>query len=133
MNRDGPVQRCRSAPALRTLAWARPNCYALAMEQAAPTRLSLDEVRHVAKLARLRLNDEQIERYRAQLAAVLDHIAKLNELDVTDVEPMAHPTDLTNRIEDDVPMNAIPIDDLLRNAPAVEDHFLGVPKVLDEQ
>ena len=64
---------------------------------------------------------------------MLDHLAKLNELDVTDVEPMAHPTDLTNRIEDDVPMNAIPIDDLLRNAPAVEDHFLAVPKVLDEQ
>ena len=64
-------------------------------------RLSIDEVRHVAKLARLRLTDEQLERYRGQLSAVLDHIAKLSELDVEGVEPMAHPSDLTNRLDDD--------------------------------
>jgi aspartyl/glutamyl-tRNA(Asn/Gln) amidotransferase C subunit len=92
--------------------------------------LSGDEVRHVAKLARLKLTDQAVEQYRAQLSTILDYVAKLNELDVTGVEPMAHPTDLNNRLDDDVPVGAMPLEDLLKNAPANEDRFLAVPKVL---
>ncbi len=103
------------------------------MPPAAPNPLSLEEVRHVAKLARLRLTDSQLELYRNQLAAVLDHIAKLNELDVTGVEPMVHPTEITNRLGDDLPEPSMPIDQLLRNAPAVEGSYLAVPKVLADE
>ena len=93
-------------------------------------RLSIDEVRHVAKLARLRLTDEQLERYRGQLSAVLEHIAKLSELDVEGVEPMAHPSDLTNRFDDDVPGPMLPREKILGMAPATEGNYLAVPKVL---
>ena len=93
-------------------------------------RLSLDEVRHVARLARLRLTDEELERYRGQLLTVLDHIAKLNELDVEGVEPMAHPSDLVNRLDDDRVAESMEPQRLLALAPAVVPPYLAVPKVL---
>jgi len=97
-----------------------------------PEPLSLDEVRHVAKLARLRLTDEQMERYRWQLSAVLDHIAMLEKLDLAGVEPMAHPLDVTNRLDEDRVGQVLPLEALMKNAPAREDRFLAVPKVIGE-
>ncbi len=95
-----------------------------------PQRLTLEEVFHVARLARLRLDDEQAELYRGQLSSVLEHVAKLGELDVEGVEPMAHPSDLVNRLDDDVPAPSMPAGPLLAVAPAVEGPFIAVPKVL---
>ncbi len=96
-------------------------------------RLSIDEVRQVAKLARLRLTPEQLQRYRGQLSTVLDHIAKLSEVDVEGVEPMAHPSDLTNRLDEDVVGESLPVETVLGLAPATEAGFLAVPKVLPDQ
>ncbi len=97
-----------------------------------PEILSHAEVAHVAKLARLRLTQAQIETFQEQLSSVLTHIAKLNELDVSGVEPMAHPLDMSNRLDDDDVVPGMALDALLRNAPAVEGHFLAVPKVLGD-
>ena len=97
-----------------------------------PDPLTNEQVRHVAKLARLRLTDAQVEQYRTQLSSVLEYVAKLNELNVDEVEPMAHPTDLVNRLDDDVPQSVLTLEQVLMNAPAVEDRFLAVPKVLDD-
>ena len=94
--------------------------------------LSLEEVRHVAVLARLRLDGEKLEEYRSQLSTVLEHISMLEKLDVTDVEPMAHPLDVTNRLAADEVEPSMSVDDLLANAPAVEGRFLAVPKILGE-
>jgi aspartyl-tRNA(Asn)/glutamyl-tRNA(Gln) amidotransferase subunit C len=96
-------------------------------------RLTLDEVRHVARLARLRLSDDQLQQYRSQLSTVLDHIAKLNELDVDGVEPMAHPGDLANRLDDDTVGEPLDLDQVLAIAPAIETHYLAVPKVLTDE
>lgn len=98
-------------------------------------RLSIDEVRRVAKLARLRLTDEQLQRYREQLSTILDHIAKLSEVDVQDVEPMAHPSDLTNRLDEDVVGESLPVETILGLAPAIEAGYklIAVPKVLTDQ
>ncbi len=104
-------------------------CYAWAM----PEPLSINEVRHVAKLARLSLTDEQIDEYRSQLSTILEHIAMLEELDLEGVEPMAHPLDVTNRLDEDEVGPSLPIEALLANAPAMEDRFLAVPKVLGGQ
>lgn len=95
-----------------------------------PQRLSLSEVRHVAKLARLRLTDDQLEEYRGQLSSVLDHIARISELDVEGVEPMAHPSDLVNRLDADNPAPSFPAGTVLELAPAVEGEYIAVPKVL---
>ena len=94
--------------------------------------LELRAVHHVAKLARLRLAEDEAERYRDQLASILGHISKLNAVDVSGVEPMAHPLPLTNRLADDEPTAPMPLEALLRNAPAVEGRYLAVPKVLGE-
>lgn len=95
--------------------------------------LSLEEVAHVAKLARLRLSQSHLQQYSTQLSAILDYIDKLNELDVTGVEPLAHPTGVTNRLDDDEVAAPMPIEHLLRNAPAIEDRYLAVPKVLTDE
>lgn len=97
-----------------------------------PPALTLAQVQHVAKLARLKLSAQQLEQYRSQLSTVLEYVAKLSELDVTNIEPMAHPTEIMNRTEDDVPSTPMPIEQLLMNAPAVEGRCIAVPKVLDE-
>jgi aspartyl-tRNA(Asn)/glutamyl-tRNA(Gln) amidotransferase subunit C len=95
--------------------------------------LALEEVRHVAKLARLRLSEAQLEQYRTQLSAILDHIDTLSQLDVSGVEPLAHPTQITNRLDEDEVAAPMPLEHLLRNAPAAEDRFLAVPKVLADE
>lgn len=95
-----------------------------------PEPLSLEEIRHVARLARLRLDAAELERARTDLAAVIEHVARLAELDLDDVEPLAHPAGLTNRLDEDVPAAPMPIAELLANAPATEGPFLAVPRVL---
>ncbi len=92
--------------------------------------LSTHEVEHVARLARLKLAPEQIERFRTQLSAVLGHIEKLAELDVEGVEPMAHPFESANRLGEDIPRDSLPLREVLLNAPEVEGDCFAVPKVL---
>jgi aspartyl-tRNA(Asn)/glutamyl-tRNA(Gln) amidotransferase subunit C len=92
--------------------------------------LTLDEVRHVARLGRLRLSEQELELYRDQLSTVLDHIGMLAELDVEGVEPMAHPAEITNRLDEDDVALSLPRQTLLALAPAVKGAYLAVPKVL---
>ena len=100
---------------------------------AEPAPLTAAQVAHVARLARLEVTPEAVERYRGQLAAVLGHIARIDALDVAGVEPMAHPFESHNRLDDDVPEAPLAIEAVLMNAPAVEGRFLAVPKVLAEE
>lgn len=91
-----------------------------------------DDVRQVAKLSRLYVSDEDVHHFTEQLAAVLDYISKLNELDVDGVEPMAHPLELVNVLRPDVEQPGIPTDTALANAPAKTPPFFKVPKVLGD-
>lgn len=88
------------------------------------------QVRKVARLSRLALDDEAIHVYAEQLSSVLEHIARLNSLDVDGVEPMAHPLELNNRLAADEPTEGMPVEILLANAPVTEGPFIAVPKVL---
>ncbi len=90
------------------------------------------EVRHIAHLSRLKLSDEEIARFGAQLSDVLDYMQTLNELDTSDVEPTAHPLPIRNVLRDDVPGEPIGADNALANAPARADDYFKVPKVLDQ-
>ena len=94
--------------------------------------LGEDEVRKVARLSRLALADEMIPVYAEQLSTVLQHIQKLQELDVEGVDPMAHPLPIENRLDDDEPEPGMPVEALLENAPQVEADYIAVPKVLGE-
>ena len=93
-------------------------------------QLGIQEVEKVAKLARLKLNEDELMLYSEQLSSILEHIAELEKLDVDGVEPMAHPIPLNNRLDDDVPSDPMPVEALLKNAPQVVDQFISVPKVL---
>ena len=94
--------------------------------------ISEQDVRHVAKLGRLNLTDEEIERIGGKLSSVLGYISKMNELNVDDVEPMAHAADITNVYRDDEPTEGISVDDALLNAPEKSPPYFKVPKVLGD-
>jgi aspartyl-tRNA(Asn)/glutamyl-tRNA(Gln) amidotransferase subunit C len=89
--------------------------------------ISKDEVLHVARLARLALTDEEVERLGAQLNAILDAVGKVSELDLEGVEPTAHPLDLVNVWAEDEPQQSLPVEDALANAPEREQGFFKVP------
>lgn len=86
-----------------------------------------DEVLHVARLARLALTDEEVERLGAQLNAILEAVGKVAELDLDDVEPTAHPLDVVNAWAEDDPRPSLPVDEALANAPDREEGFFKVP------
>jgi aspartyl-tRNA(Asn)/glutamyl-tRNA(Gln) amidotransferase subunit C len=97
-----------------------------------PERISRDDVAHVARLARLELSDEELERFTEQLGAVLEHAADVEALDVSDVPPTAHPFPLANVFRDDVPRPSLDRAEVLSQAPAAEDGRFRVPPVLGE-
>jgi aspartyl-tRNA(Asn)/glutamyl-tRNA(Gln) amidotransferase subunit C len=84
-------------------------------------------VRHVARLARLALTDDEVARLGAQLNDILQAVAKVSELDLDDVEPTSHPLDLVNTWAKDEPRPSLPLDDALANAPARDGDFFRVP------
>ncbi len=89
--------------------------------------ITRDEVLHVARLARLELTEDEVERFTEQLSAILEAVAKVSELDLSDVEPTAHPLDLVNVWADDEPRPSLPPDEALANAPDREAGFFKVP------
>ena len=83
-----------------------------------------EQVLHVARLARLRLGDEEVERMSGELSTILDHIEKINELDLDDVEPTSHVVQLENVLREDVPRPSIERERALAEAPdATADGF----------
>jgi aspartyl-tRNA(Asn)/glutamyl-tRNA(Gln) amidotransferase subunit C len=88
-------------------------------------------VEHVAKLARLRLEEEELERHRLHLGAVLDYVAQLQKVDVRGLEPLAHPAESADVFRDDVPRPCLGPDAALANAPEKADGFFVVPKVVE--
>jgi aspartyl-tRNA(Asn)/glutamyl-tRNA(Gln) amidotransferase subunit C len=93
--------------------------------------LTIDEVRKVAKLGRLELSDADLVLMQHQLSAILDYVTQLNELDTTDVEPLAHPLPIENVFRPDEPVPSLPVDAALQNAPSRVGEYFGVPAVFD--
>ena len=94
--------------------------------------LSRDDVAHVARLARLDLTDAELDTFTPQLAAVLDHAADVEALDLADAPPTSHPYPLANVLRPDVARDAGIRDAVLAEAPAAEDGMFRVPPVLGE-
>ena len=94
--------------------------------------ISADDVRHVAKLARLDITDDEVETFTGQLAAVLQHAEDVEALDVAGVPPTAHPLPLKNVFREDEPRDGLDRDEVLEMAPAVEDGRFRVPRILGE-
>ena len=85
-----------------------------------------EQVRHVARLARLELSDEEVERMATELSEVLDHIETIGELDLDGVAPTSHVVDVVNALRADVPGPSLPREARCARARAVDGGF-GVP------
>lgn len=96
-------------------------------------KITTEEVQHIAHLARLKLSDEEVSRFGAQLDSILEYVHKLDEVDTTNVEPTAHPLPICNVFRDDTPATSLTPDAALANAPASDTPFFKVPKVLDQE
>ena len=96
-------------------------------------RLTRDDVAKVADLARLELSDTELDLFTEQLGAVLDHADDVAALDLADVAPTAHPLPLVNVVRDDVVRPCLDRDEVLAQAPAVEDGRFRVPAILGEE
>jgi aspartyl-tRNA(Asn)/glutamyl-tRNA(Gln) amidotransferase subunit C len=86
-----------------------------------------EQVLHVASLARLELSEPEIERMAAELSKVLDHIERINELDLEGVPPTSHVVEVANALRADEPWECLPREVALAQAPAVEDDGFAVP------
>ena len=89
--------------------------------------ISRDEVVHVARLARLALTEEELDRFAGQLDAILEAVGKVAELDLSDVEPTLHPHELANVWAEDEPRPSLTVEDALANAPDPQDGAFRVP------
>jgi aspartyl-tRNA(Asn)/glutamyl-tRNA(Gln) amidotransferase subunit C len=89
-----------------------------------------DDVQKVAKLARLSLDDADVPRLAGQLESILGYVKKIEQVDVSGVEPLAHALPVHNVLREDVPGPALPLEKVLQNAPETDGPFFKVPKVI---
>ena len=95
--------------------------------------ISRDDVAHLARLARLAVTDEELDRFAGQLDQVLAAVARVGEAAVADVAPMSHAVPLTNVLRPDVVTPSLPRDAVLAGAPAAEDDRFRVPRIRGEE
>ena len=93
--------------------------------------LSSEDIRHVARLAALRIDDDEVETMRSQLSDILAHFQTLAELDTEGVPPTGHTTDAHSVMRDDEEMEALDRDETLANAPFIDGEFVRVRPVLE--
>ncbi len=89
--------------------------------------ITREEVEHVARLARLELTSDEVDRFRDQLSVILEAVGKVAELDLSDVPPTAHPLEISNAWAEDEPRPSLSVEEALANAPDREAGFFRVP------
>ena len=95
-------------------------------------KITLAEVEHVARLARLALDADEKERMRSQLDAILGYVEQLRRVDTEGVQPTAHVLPLVNVLREDEVRPSYPVDAMLANAPDAQDGQFRVPRILEE-
>lgn len=95
-------------------------------------RIDIEQVKQVGKLARLALSDVEIAQFAIQLSAILEYMEKLNRIDTTNVEPLAHCLPINNCFREDVVKPSLGTEKTLENAPQRDEQFFKVPKILEE-
>ena len=94
--------------------------------------LSKEQVLKVGTLSRIRLTDEEVDRFALQLSSILDYVGKLTELDTDDTEPLAHALPIHNILRRDEPRESLAPEQALGGAPEATDGFFRVPRVIDD-
>ena len=96
-------------------------------------KLSIEEVEHIAELARLRLSDAEKEKYSEQLSNILGYIEKLQSVDTTSVEPTSQVTGLINVMREDVVIESGIPDELVTCAPDSGEGYVKIPKIFENK
>ncbi len=94
--------------------------------------VTIKDVEHIAKLARLEFSKQEKEKFTHQLNDILKYVEKLNELDTSNVEPLSHVIELQNVFRADEVKPSVPTEDALKNAPAKTEKYFKVPKVIGQ-
>lgn len=94
--------------------------------------ISRDQVRDVAHLSRLEMNDDELDRFTVQLQAILDYASKLDALDISGVEPTSHAVPVANVLREDKARPSLPVEAGLDQAPEPQGPFFTVPRIIDE-
>ncbi|WNS76028.1 Asp-tRNA(Asn)/Glu-tRNA(Gln) amidotransferase subunit GatC [Bacillus sp. DTU_2020_1000418_1_SI_GHA_SEK_038] len=95
------------------------------------SRISTEQVKHVANLARLAITEEEAEMFTKQLDSMISFAEQLNELDTDHVEPTSHVLDMKNVMREDVPQEGLPQSEVLKNAPDHQDGQVKVPSIIE--
>ncbi|WP_100403647.1 Asp-tRNA(Asn)/Glu-tRNA(Gln) amidotransferase subunit GatC [Bacillus sp. FJAT-42315] len=95
------------------------------------TRITEEQVRHVANLARLAVTDEEVEKFTSHLDAIISFAEQLNELDTTDVLPTSHVLDMKNIMRKDEAKPGLPQEEVLKNAPDHQNGQIRVPSIME--
>ncbi|WP_449621743.1 Asp-tRNA(Asn)/Glu-tRNA(Gln) amidotransferase subunit GatC [Robertmurraya sp. Marseille-Q9965] len=95
------------------------------------SRISTEEVKHVANLARLAVSEEEVQKFTQQLDKIITFAEQLNELDTENVEPTSHVLDMKNVMREDVPAKGLPREEVLKNAPEHENGQIKVPSIIE--
>ncbi|BCE05495.1 MAG: Asp-tRNA(Asn)/Glu-tRNA(Gln) amidotransferase subunit GatC [Bacillus sp. (in: Bacteria)] len=95
------------------------------------SRISIEEVKHVAHLARLAITDEEAAMFTEQLDSIISFAEELNEVDTENVKPTTHVLQMKNIMREDVPGKGLPVEDVVKNAPDHKDGYIRVPSILD--
>ena len=90
-------------------------------------------VKKAAHLARIALSEAEVKHYAADLQKIMNVIEKINEVNTDDIEPMAHPQDVSQRLREDTIEHTNERDTLMQNAPSQEQHLFLVPKMIDAE
>lgn len=96
----------------------------------AEQKITAEDVRHVAKLARLELPEAKLQKLTGELESILEYVAKIGQVDVSNIEPVAHALPLHNVLREDIVEPSLPLEKVLQNAPDVDGPFFKVPKVI---
>ncbi|MAT75762.1 MAG: Asp-tRNA(Asn)/Glu-tRNA(Gln) amidotransferase subunit GatC [Candidatus Poribacteria bacterium] len=95
------------------------------------SKIGLKDVQHIANLARLTFDEQEIESYQYQLSRILDYIEKLNQLDTEGVPPTSHVIPIRNVMKPDEKRDLFQREDIIANAPSTEQGYFEVPKVIE--
>lgn len=88
-------------------------------------------VRRIARLARIKITDDEAKALESELSGILDWVEQLDEVDISDAEPMTAAVEMTLRMRADEVTDGEKADEVTANAPMTEDHFFVVPKVVE--
>ena len=95
--------------------------------------ISREEVAHLARLSRLAVTDEELDRFAGQLDVILQSVARIGEVAAADIPPTSHSVPLTNVYRDDVPRPGLTQGEALAGAPDAYEGRFRVPRILDEE